>query len=332
MVSIKSLAIDFLVLTVFIIFSSCQHNISSSPSTDVNITGDIVYGKNTDWKGNEQSLKLDLYSPKNLSHQKRYPLIVFIHGGGFVAGDKKTTANECSILADSGFIVASVNYRLGWDKGSNACDGNVPELFDAGYRSVQDINASLRFLVSKANEYFIDTSWIFLAGSSAGAIIALHSVYLNDTNGVSFFHDAIERFGTLHSADNDLKNIYSIKGICSISGALVDSNFINTSNAIPAIFFHGAKDQTIPSDKGTYMNCNNYPAIYGSLCLYRRMTSLGVTAVAHILPNAGHGKEGESEYSDEFKMSKTADFFHDLMGKNFHANRLYTGKQNSYND
>jgi len=311
---------------------SCKHYVSSSPARVANATCDIVYGENSDWEGNEDSLKLDLYAPKNFSKGETYPLVVFIHGGGFLNGDKKSTIIPCSILADSGFIVASVNYRLGWDKGTNLCDGNIQELFDAGYRSVQDVNAALRFLVSKANLYSIDTNWIFLAGSSAGAIAALHAAYLNDSNDISFFSEAKAKFGELNNADNNFKANYSVKGICSVSGALVDSNFISKSKAIPTIFFHGEKDEIVPVDTGHYISCSNYPVIYGSLCLYRRLNATGVPAIAHILPDAGHGKEGESEYSDEFKMSNTACFFHQLMGKNLHASRIFMGNEDGCRD
>jgi acetyl esterase/lipase len=233
------------------------------------------------------------------------------------------------MLADSGFVVASINYRLGWTKGRGACAGNVEELYHAGYRSMQDVNASLRFLVSQRKEYDIDTNWIFLAGSSAGAISILHAVYLSDSTAQKYFSTARSTSGGLYGADNNLDSRYTVKGICAISGGLVDSNLVSAGNAVPTIFFHGENDKTVPVNFGHYASCDNYPFLFGSECLYRQLTAQHVPAVAHILPDAAHGEEGESEYTDEFRMSNTACFFHSIMNKQDPQRGIFFGKESN---
>lgn len=322
----------FLFISVAIIAllnAACKNKQKNVHPANKNFIVDITYGTNKNWKGKQEDLKLDVYQPANAEKGKNYPLIVYLHGGGFFTGDKSKEYDRCLMLADSGFVVACINYRLGWTKGTGSCEGNIEELYHAGYRSMQDVNAALRFLVSKSNEYNIDTSWIFLAGSSAGAISILHAAYLNDSTAVKFFSTAIKTSGSLFTADNDLKNKYSIKGICSISGGLVDSNLINSSIAISTIFFHGENDKTVPVDYGHYASCDNYPFLFGSKCLYRQLASQNVAAVAHILPDAAHGEEGESEYTDAFRMSNTACFFHSLMSHQTTQSGLYIGKESN---
>lgn len=103
---------------------------------------------------------LDFYQAKS---DKPTPLIINIHGGGFVAGDKRAGLNAASIrfTLDAGISLASINYRF--------VDGKdvifpAPQL--DGARAVQ-------FLRSKAKEWNIDPHRIACMGSSAGAGISM---------------------------------------------------------------------------------------------------------------------------------------------------------------
>lgn len=102
---------------------------------------------------------LDIYYPENFkSSGKLYPVIVWTHGGAFIAGDKGELENYCKILASKGFVVAAVNYTL-------APGGNYP-------LPVKQVNSALEFLVKNSKEYFIDANRIILAGDSGGAHIS----------------------------------------------------------------------------------------------------------------------------------------------------------------
>ncbi|MDZ7363857.1 MAG: alpha/beta hydrolase [candidate division KSB1 bacterium] len=54
------------------------------------------------------SLKLDIYLPKNIA--KPYPVIVWIHGGGWRAGSKENPT--AASMAQQGYAVVSINHRL----------------------------------------------------------------------------------------------------------------------------------------------------------------------------------------------------------------------------
>jgi len=81
-----------------------------------------------------------------------------VHGGGFVAGDKKELANYCRVLASKGYIVAAPNYA------------RPPRARYPG--PLNQVNAALAFLIRNADRYDIDTANLFLAGDSGGAHIA----------------------------------------------------------------------------------------------------------------------------------------------------------------
>ena len=279
---------------------------------DVNIITNVEYGRNTTWQGNSEVLTMDIYSPKNASSKIRYPLLVMVHGGSFLTGSKESIAALCGALAEKGLIVASINYRLGWNAhGTEKCEGDTLSLDEAAYRAMQDINASLRFLTANAGKYFIDKYWIFTGGSSAGAVAALNSAYLTDAYASARFSEPFKKLGSLYTADNDLTNTYSIKGICSMWGGIFNSGLISASNAIPAIMYHGSKDEVIPVNEGTYLQCPDYQTLYGSEYIYKTLTSLGVPAVAHIYVGEGHDP---SEYADDpdFIASTTYCFFESL--------------------
>ena len=187
----------------------------------------------------------------------------------------------------------------------------MPGSWEAFYRSQQDARASIRFLISNANKYSIDTNWIFIEGSSAGAGIALGLAYDTQAALDKYLPGMSDSLGLLNTSGNSLKNTYSFKGIGSMWGSLLfSSDVITSSNAIPTIFFHGELDSVVPWDTGYLYSCSKFSFNYGSKSLYDRLISFGVPAVAHIDPLAGHGI-----YTSQFNQENIACFFNGLMTK-----------------
>ncbi|PEB20726.1 alpha/beta hydrolase [Bacillus toyonensis] len=103
-----------------------------------------------------QENKLDLYLPQTDS--KPLPVIIFIHGGGFISGDKYMPADYSRALASKGFAVVSMNYEL----------APGATLFD----QTKQVGEVLSYLQQLAQKYPLDPSQVILAGSSAGAFLA----------------------------------------------------------------------------------------------------------------------------------------------------------------
>lgn len=115
---------------------------------DVERFDDIVYGEDSKWQ------RLDVYRPKN-AVGKKLPVIVSVHGGGWVYGDKERYQYYCMSLAQHGFAVVNFTYRL------------APEFkFPA---AIEDENLVFRWVFDNAIEYGFDTEHIFGVGDSAGA-------------------------------------------------------------------------------------------------------------------------------------------------------------------
>ena len=100
----------------------------------------------------EKGHLLDIYYPEGTI--EKLPVIIDIHGGGWMYGYKEINKNFCLKLAEKGFLVASINYRLAGDV-----------LFDD---QIRDIFSALKWLNENLKDYPADMDNIFLAGDSAG--------------------------------------------------------------------------------------------------------------------------------------------------------------------
>ncbi|MEP7320068.1 MAG: alpha/beta hydrolase [Panacibacter sp.] len=317
------------ILCSFFLLAACSKNsVTPTPVTRPNdsIISDIVYASNINYLGQSQPLALDLYMPTNNSAATTFPLILFIHGGGFLEGDKRSAKNDCQLLASKGFIVASIDYRMGWTKNNvDPCASNINEALNAFYRAQQDARAALRFLVANATTYSIDVEHLFVVGASSGAQTALAIPYLTQDSADFYYPGISKTLGLLDNSGNNLKNTYSIKGIGSMWGSLINTSLITKQNAIPTIFFHGEQDGVIPWNTGHGYNCESFPVGYGSAQLYQKLSSLGIPAVAHIDPLGGHGI-----YDTQFNEENIACFFASLSGKNPQTG-YYTSKISNCN-
>lgn len=300
---------------------ACLLMLISMPARTQNLY-DVVYGQNTDWKNNETPLTMDIYFPHDMIPGKKYPLVMQIHGGSFFGGRKEGLATQSQVLADSGFIAATINYRLGWNY-QTQCKGDTATLLPAVYRAMQDANAAMRYLVSQSDNYNIDTNWLFVSGISAGAITAMAISYLDDNIASMAMSQCVYDLGNLNDASNDLSNSFTIKGISSIAGAVMDSSLIHEGKTYPTIFFQGDADEVIPVNIGTYLWCPNYNELYGSLCIYRQLCQYNESAYVHILHGGHHENSETTGYNDDFTMTNTACFFHKLMRGEKTVNNIF---------
>lgn len=108
---------------------------------------DIAYGADSQWQS------LDVYRPK-AAEGKILPVIVSVHGGGWVYGDKERYQFYCMNLAQRGFAVVNFTYRL------------APEVkFPA---ALEDANSVFTWVLDNAEQYGLDKNHIFAVGDSAG--------------------------------------------------------------------------------------------------------------------------------------------------------------------
>jgi len=121
----------------------------------VRTVANVTYIHANGWEG-----KLDVYAQRTPPNSPASPVVIFIHGGGWVQGTK-----EASILQGvlpyvaMGYSVVNVEYRL----------ANV----SLAPAAIEDCRCALRWVVAHAKDYNIDVDRIVVAGASAGGHLAL---------------------------------------------------------------------------------------------------------------------------------------------------------------
>lgn len=234
-------------------------------------------------------LKLDVYKPAN--NTKKKPAILLIHGGGFSGGDKSDVniVNLANYFASRGWVAFSINYRLLGDKGTipaqwiQYAQNSVPLVdqsqFMAMYPAHRDAKAAIRWLITNADNYNIDTNYITVGGGSAGAIVA---TTLGITNTTDFTNEiSLNTDPTLTTTN--LNKSYTIKTILDFWGSGVAVTATNNiygyqrfdRSDAPIMIAHGNADSTVK-----YTNAIELRDIY---------TSTGATYKLYTLVNRGHG-------------------------------------------
>lgn len=119
-------------------------------------TKDLCVRKNVSY-GKEPREILDVLYKKD---GNKKPLIIYVHGGGFISGVRKLRKYICADYARSGFVVANVDYTL-------APKRRFPY-------QLQEIFYAIEFLIENADLYEIDVNKIAIAGESAGAYFSAY--------------------------------------------------------------------------------------------------------------------------------------------------------------
>ena len=251
--------------------------------------------------------KMDIYLPLGTGP---FPVVVIIHGGAFLMGDKSGEASNAAALVANGIAAVSINYRL-----------TSEAIFPA---QIQDCKAAVRFLRANATKYNLNPDKIGSWGASAGGNL---SAMLGTSSGVAELEGA-----SLGNSGFSSKVIASVDWFGPINFLTMDAEAAalgftittNSSNS-PESTLMGAAVQTIPTQVAkanptTYITSDdaaffiqvgsmdrNIPYTQ-SLNFYNNLkTTLGDSKVSYeLIPGAGHGG---TQFTTSANMTKVVDFF-----------------------
>ena len=287
-----------------------------------NVTEDKSYleifakGVSASAKKKKLELLMDIYLPENDDLESR-PLILFIHGGAFYIGDKadNPVVLWCKHFAACGYVAASINYRMGFQLTKASIER-------CGYCAVQDAHAAMRFLLSKKEEYRINPDYIFVAGSSAGAITSLNLAFMRNATRPesSYKHGTSADLGDIESSGNSLKQDFHIRAVANMWGAVNDLNLLSASKTA-IISFHGNADKLVPYDEGIPFSDMKvkvgglfFNKMYGSAAIHRKARQLGYREAFHTFEGLGHAPhvDKNNQPTQEFYFIKEhiTDFFY----------------------
>lgn len=241
-----------------------------------------------------QNLDLDIYIPDGDQLNKR-PLVVMAFGGAFLVGWKRQPelVDFCEALAARGFVVASIDYRLGFNTLSE--DTAVR----AVYRGAQDVKAAVRYLKANAANFGIDPNLVFAGGNSAGGISALHAAFVSDAERASFpvlaptYEGGIfnnwSDLGCTDCSGNSYEEDGTPIGVINLWGAIGDLGFI-AGKETPVVSFYGTSDIIVNPDAGAPFGTDAlFPTLYGAIPIHNQLDAFGFQN--EIYPYEGEGHE-----------------------------------------
>jgi acetyl esterase/lipase len=243
----------------------------SQPVTAGLVVRNLVYCTN------ETPVKLDLYFPQTL--EESTPALIYVHGGGWIVGDKDTSLGlqDVPALTGAGYLVANVDYRR-----------SVKYPFPS---MVVDVKCAVRFLRAHAAELHIDPDRIGAWGSSAGGhIVSL--VGLADASAgwdtgeyseqSSRIQAVVDMFGPTDLTDLDYQKKFKEKGYLLFDVMNPSLELLAWASPVtyvsaddpPFLIIHGDQDKVV--------------MVKQSKLLHERLISVGVHAELLIVQNANH--------------------------------------------
>ncbi len=226
-------------------------------------------------------LHLDVYTPKG--QKGPFPVVIYIHGGGWSSGDKSGGAGmtETPELLLRGYAVISINYRL-------APKYTVPKQLD-------DVKYAVRWVKSNARDLKIDPGRLGLLGGSAGG-------HLVSMLGVTGPEDGLEGDFDLPAKSSKVQAVVDFFGPADLAGVDITGNAAQTiaqafgvkpgdagakellrkyspvtyasKDDPPFLIVQGAKDTTVPLSQ--------------SESLYNALKQAGAAVDLVVVKNAGH--------------------------------------------
>lgn len=119
--------------------------------------------------------QLDVYYPEGTQETDCLPVLIDIHGGGWMYGDKELNKYYCLELATKGFVVFNMSYRL------------YPEV--NARQQLWDISNCLKWINENLSSFPCDTDNIYLTGDSAGGMLAAFTAMLSASEKMRDLYD-----------------------------------------------------------------------------------------------------------------------------------------------
>jgi acetyl esterase/lipase len=250
--------------------------------------------------GLDPAQKMDIHYPSGQS--AAMPAVVYVHGGGWVEGDKTSPEADEFIdeLLGRGYVVFSLNYRLA-----------PRHPFPA---QIEDVKLALRFIRAQAGSFQIDPDRIGIFGSSAGGHLAALAGVTSQEDGFdrgefpeqsSRVQVVVDLFGpadlnqlTIPGIDSVIAQTFGSHPYPSEPYRLASPVAYASPDDPPFLIIHGDLDRVVPLDQ--------------SQCLHAALQAAGVDTQLLVVKNGGHGffshDPAMSPSNDEITI-KIADFF-----------------------
>lgn len=285
------------VCVVIFICTGCAPGLSPEEQADefwshrFALIEDVPYGK-------DPAQMADLYLQGTWVGEPTYfertpeprPTLLFIHGGGWVGGDKTGQDPWFLPFVQKGWHVVNMTYRLG--------PGTAPD-------AVDDALCALKWVVDNAGDYGFDPSRIVVSGGSAGGHLALVTGILGSREGHSCYPGGNFRVGAVVNWFG-ITNIETVDAY--LAEAMPDFNYARSwaggesriadlssryspvlivdKGAPPVLTIHGEEDTVVPHEQ--------------ALFFHLRLEELGNIHELRSMPGGTHGGFTEEQFQEAF--------------------------------
>ena len=268
---------------------------------------DITYSTSNGYES-----KLDVYSPRDKSTPR--PTVIYIHGGGWVGGDKDSSILTLMPYLQMGFAAVNVEYRL-------AREALAPA-------AVEDSRCALRWVIQNGERYGFDTERLVVTGHSAGGHLSLTTGMLSasagldrrcparvadgrgraDTRDVEMPVAAIVNwFGITDVGDlleGENAKSYAVGWMGSMPDRMEIAERVSPLGLVrgglpPILTLHGDADTIVPYDH--------------AVRLHRKLDAVGVANKLHTIPGGGHGTFSVEQYQEAFSVIRN--FLHEVLAR-----------------
>lgn len=255
---------------------------------------DIAYGS-------REHNTYDLYLPVDAASKDSLALILYVHGGSWIGGDKNEHHGDCYKWVQRGYATATMNYSLLNEQGVSLL--TILEEIDACIRYIE------QFVAGKG----VHIRQMSIGGTSAGGHLAMMYAY-------SHSHPLPIRFAAIKVGPADFRILFPYNGdakteevenfVFSCTGERIDGSaltreqldsiklkaspifYINDSTALPSIFAYGEKDWLVKPDH------------YRSL--QAKYDSLGKPYNLIVFPNSGHTLMNDKDCNEKYDSTMSA--------------------------
>jgi acetyl esterase/lipase len=234
----------------------------------VKTTLDLSYDEN-DAAGKNKGHLFDFYQAEGDKSTDR-PLIIWMHGGGFMLGSKADNSARIwsKTFAQRGYVCASINYTLS----SKLPAVNFNQLKIACYYAVLDAKRAVAYFKQHAAEYHINPDKIILGGNSAGGMIALQAACATEAE--------LAKFAGLPASNSNDKELLKVAGVINLWGAIFNLDWLKNAR-VPVVNIYGSTDSIVPP---THKDA----PLYGGKDIYAQAKVFGLITEEKVFEGYSH--------------------------------------------
>ena len=248
--------------------------------------------------GEKESNRFDMYLPHDQT-KKHYGLIVYLHAGGFISGDKSGDKDILSWLCSKGYVAVGINYTL---FNEDNPDANV-------YTQSLEIKNAIPHIIEQAKQYGYSIDQMAIAGGSAGHTLAMIYAYRDaKTSPVpiqllfgavgpsSFYKEDWNIYGFDQNTDEARQGaagLFSVMSGTQITSEMIqDQTYLEKVKPISALMW--INEETVPSVVA-YGKYDKVQPFKGSQRLLKAYQDHHVDYQYFVAEHSGHGLQNDNK-------------------------------------